>query len=119
MKRNIRLVPALLSMIVLAAHFLRMQNFFFMVASLALTPLLFSKKQWIQRAMQILLFSGSIEWVRTRLMLVMERKALGLPFVRMVLILGGVTLFTVWSAVLVDAGDSTARNKRRLSSNER
>lgn len=111
MKRHARLLPAVLSVIILAAHFFRMQNIPFMAATLALLPLLFSSKQWIQRAIQISLLLGSIEWVRTILMLVTERKVLGMPYLRMVIILGGVAIFTIWGALLLSPAKSPACRK--------
>ncbi len=101
MKGRFRLVPAFLSVVILAAHFFRMQNIPLTALSLILLPLLFVKKQWNLRIMQIFLFLGSVEWLRTMFMLVAERKDLGLPYMRMVLILGVVCLFTLCSALLL------------------
>ncbi len=104
MKRRFRLAPAVLSMVLLAAHFLRMQNIALMALSLAVVPLVFVKRQWVLRIVQIFLCLGSIEWVRMTVLLVFERKTLGQPYFRMVLILGAVCFFTLSSALFLKPG---------------
>lgn len=94
----IRRLPIILSALVLAAHFFRAQNFIFVLVSLAVLPLVFMDKQWVQRSIRVFLVLGGIEWIRTMLVLVMEREALGMPWLRMSIILGGVALFTIGSS---------------------
>ena len=72
---------------------------------LALTPLvlLAVRRPWSPRVLQVLLLVGAAEWVRTAAALAEIRLATGMPWVRMVMILGGVTLFTALSAWVFEA----------------
>jgi hypothetical protein len=100
MKNVVRKVPAALSLVLLAAHFLRAQSLFFVLLSIGLTPLLFWEKRWLTQLVRIYLALGSLLWVYTAVMIVRERKALELPFAAAAIILGSVTIFTLMSALL-------------------
>ena len=93
-------VPIVLSLLVLAAHFLRYGQELGVIASLLLIGLLFVQRAWAARLIQVALGLGAIEWARTLFELVQVRVALGAPVVRMVLILGIVIAVTAVSAVL-------------------
>ncbi|MGB3564856.1 MAG: hypothetical protein WBC09_17530, partial [Thermoanaerobaculia bacterium] len=52
------------------------------------------------RIVQVVLFVGGFEWIRTLFMNIASRSDLGEPWMRMAVILGAVTLFT-WGSLLV------------------
>jgi hypothetical protein len=95
-----RLIPVYLSALLIAAHFLRAGWLPAVVLSLLFPFILFFKRPWAARAVQTILVMASIEWVRTLLLILGQRRAAGAPWTRMVIILGVVALFTGCSALL-------------------
>jgi hypothetical protein len=100
LRTAILLVPVVLSLLVLAAHFLRAGNTLLVALVLATIALLAVRRGWAARAIQVVLVLGAVEWTRTLLRLASERSAAGQPYLRMVLILGGVTIATAMSAAV-------------------
>ena len=96
----IRLLPVILSLLVLGAHYFRSGIYFIVVIILGLLGLLFVKKAWVARLTQVVLVLGMIEWIRTLFELVAVRQAFGQPWARMVAILGIVALLTGASALV-------------------
>lgn len=96
----LQLLPVSLSLMVLAAHFLFHGNPLLTLASLAMVGLLFVRRAWAARTVQVYLVLGSIEWVRTLIFRLLERKALGQPYVRFAFILGTVAVATAASAFI-------------------
>ncbi|MBI3930330.1 MAG: hypothetical protein HY319_32640 [Armatimonadetes bacterium] len=92
-------IPLALSCLLLAAHFLR--------AGLGCLPLLILLSPflllvpgvWPARCLQALMLLGSLEWVRTALVLAADRMQMQMPVGRMLLILALVALFTALSAL--------------------
>ena len=97
------LIPVFMSLLLLAAHFLRYGNILFMVISLLAIPLLAIRKKWVVLLFRILLFLGTVEWVRTIWTLAAVRMEFGKPYLRMAIILGGVALFTFFSAFVFNS----------------
>jgi len=96
-----RIIPFILSVIVLAAHFLRFANFPMMIFTLAIPFLLFIKKRWALLTVQALTIAGGLFWVKVAIDNLWLRLAVGEPWLRMVVILLAVSLFTFWSAWLL------------------
>src|SRR5512140_2245025 len=94
------LLPAALAALVLAAHFLRAGNPVLMLAALALIALMFVRRAWAARVIQLGLVLGTLEWVSTLVLLVSVRRHTGQPFTRMAIILGTVAAVTATSTVL-------------------
>lgn len=92
------LIPVVLSFAVLAAHFLRDGNIVLVAASLFLPVLLFYPRPGVARLLQVALLLAGLEWLRTMSNIVDARAAAGVPYVKTVVILAGVALFTVASA---------------------
>lgn len=99
--RFLRSLPAILSFLVLGAHFLRSGMPLLVPLPLLLIVLLVPKAPWAVRTCQAALGLGALEWLRALVMRVLERGALGEPYLRLVLILGAVALFTAGSALLL------------------
>ena len=95
-------IPIVLSLLVLAAHFLRSWGLFIAVVVLGLLGLLAVRRPWVARLMQVVLVLGALEWIRTLVTLAMRRSDQGEPFLRMVLILGAVAAVTLASAALFE-----------------
>ena len=57
--------PPALSLLVLAAHFLRGGDLLPLLACIALLPLLAVPRPWATRVLQVALLLGAIEWIRT------------------------------------------------------
>ncbi len=93
-------VPIVLSLTVLGAHFLRYGSDIGVAASLMLIGLLFVRKAWVARLVQLALVLGAIEWLRTLFLLAQMRAAMGQPATRMTIILGTVAAVTFCSAFL-------------------
>ena len=96
----VRLLPAILSLLVLAAHFYRAGNLLLVVLMAASPFLLFIRRPWIARVIQVELVLGGIEWIRTIFRLVNIRQAHNLPWERLAVILGFVAAFTMLSALV-------------------
>ena len=96
----LQLLPAAVSALVLGAHFLRAGNLALLVASLALIALMFVRRPWAARTIQVGLLIGALEWLRALLVLVPLRIQTGEPFARLAIILGSVAVVTTGSALL-------------------
>jgi hypothetical protein len=99
----VRLTPVLLSFVVLAAHFSRAGETALAGVVLGLPLLLVLRRRWVVRVLELVLALGALEWVRTMVRLVDLRRAHGLPWLRLVAILGAVAAVTLVSALLVEA----------------
>ncbi len=91
--------PVVLSCLLLAAHFLRGGQAALVACCLALPFLLLVRKRWAAWVLALALLLACAVWVHTTLELVRVRAAFGEPWLRMVAILGTVTLFTGASAL--------------------
>jgi hypothetical protein len=100
MKNVLVLGPVVLSLIILGAHFMRDGNSIGVFGSLALIALLVVRRSWVARLIQAALVLGALEWLHTLYELAQLRVALGLPYTRMVVILGTVAAVTFCSALL-------------------
>jgi hypothetical protein len=94
------MIPIILSIVVLAAHFLREGSLTASLCLLSLLPLLALHYRWIARLVQGVLFFGVIRWMLTIAELVRFRAATGQPYTRMMIILAVVALITAISALL-------------------
>ena len=98
------LVPVVLSLVVLGAHFLRAGNLVLVASVLLLVPLLGLRRRWVARLIQVVLVLGAAEWVRTILQVAARRSEAGEPMVRMIVILGSVALVAALSALALGMG---------------
>jgi len=96
----LRLLPAILSCLLLGAHFYRAGLPLLMVFCAAAPLLLLLRRPWVPRLFQALLALGALEWLRTLYLFAAEREAFGQPWTRLAVILGAVALFTALSALV-------------------
>jgi hypothetical protein len=100
MKKALFYLPIVLSLLLLGAHFLRYGNTLVVIGLVLLLALLFVRRPWVARVMQLVFAIGALEWLRTLVMLVQERMVLGAPYLRMAVILGTVVAITLLAALL-------------------
>jgi hypothetical protein len=99
MMRDAGLLPLPgLALLLLAAHFLHAGWLPLAGFALLLIGLLFVRRPWAARAVQGVLAIATIEWVLTAYSLAQLRLGHGQPYLRLVLILGSVALFTALAA---------------------
>lgn len=100
----VRVTPAILAFVLLGAHFLRASQYHLLLLCVV-GPLLLLKirRRWGLVLLQILAYSGGIEWIRTIIVIAQRRISYGLPWIRMAVILGAVALFTVFSGLLLNS----------------
>jgi hypothetical protein len=96
----VRLLPVLLSFLLLGAHFYRGAEYALVTASLLVPLLLFLRQPWVPRLIQLVLLLAAAEWVHTLWQIAQLRMQLGLPWERMAYILSAVALFTALSALV-------------------
>ncbi len=96
----VRLLPVILSAIIMAAHFSRAGMDVVAIVCLMLPFLLFIRERWIARAFQVLLVLGMFVWIHAAYNLIQLRQAMGEPWGRLAIILGIVALFTALSALV-------------------
>ena len=96
-----RLFPAVLSLLVLGAHFLRLGQLAACALCILLALLPALRRRWVPALVRAALALGTLEWIATTIIKVRERAQEGGPVLRLALILGFVTLFTATSAWLV------------------
>ena len=96
----LRLLPVILSFLLLGAHFYRAGIVALTVLCVAILFLLALRKSWIPRLFQVLLLIGAVEWLRTLYFFAAMRIAWGEPWTRLAIILGTVALLTAVSALV-------------------
>lgn len=96
----IRLLPPIISLLLLSAHFSRAEMPLLSLISLIIPFLLLIKKQWIVRVIQIILILGALEWIHSMFFYVHQRQEFNEPYLRLVVIIGVVALFTGLSALV-------------------
>ncbi len=96
----LRLSPVLISTLFLAAHFFRARNFPLLALAAGVAAILLIRRRWVPRVVQIALIIGGVEWVRTTVVFASARAAAGQPWIRLVVILGAVALFTMCSGLV-------------------
>jgi hypothetical protein len=92
------LLPAL-ALLLLGAHFFRAALMPLAVACLGLLALLFVRARWAWLTLQVALAIGTLEWLRTAWEFASMRAAMGQPYARLLVILGGVALVTALAAL--------------------
>jgi hypothetical protein len=93
------LLPAILSLLTLGAHCYRGANWPGLGFVILLLILLAVRKPVCARIVPLALLFGVAEWIRTAYRIGSFRESQGVPWVRMVVILGAVALITGLSAL--------------------
>ena len=96
------LLLAGVSLLALAAHFLRRMQLVGVVVCLALFALLFVRLPRVRRVLQLALIGGTLLWAATAWQLVEQRRAAGMPWARTALILSVVAGISAVAALLLE-----------------
>jgi fluoride ion exporter CrcB/FEX len=96
---SLPLVPVVLSLLLLGAHFLRAGSALMLAVILLFVVVFFVRRPWAARLVQMALLLGTLEWVRTLVRLMSDRQQAGEPVLRLVLILGAVATLTACSTL--------------------
>jgi len=96
----LKLLPVILSFLLLTAHFYRAGLVVLAAISLTLPLLLFLKDKWVVWFIQACLLLGAVEWIRTGMHFAQQRIESGESWTRLAIILGAVALFTALSALV-------------------
>jgi hypothetical protein len=96
----LRLLPVLISFLLIAAHFFRAGQTVIVVLLLCLLLLLMVRNVWVPRVIQLVVVLAALEWLRTLYAIAIVRIQLGEPWSRMAMILGAVALFTALSGLV-------------------
>jgi len=88
----LRLVPAVLSLLLLAAHYYRAGLLPVAVVIIVSMLSLFVRREWSLKIARLLLFAGGFEWIRITFLLTSARQAAGAPWMRLAIILGSVAV---------------------------
>lgn len=98
--RALLFIPIVLSLVVLGAHFMRDGLMIGVAAAFFLIGLLFIRRAWVARVVQMALVVGAFEWVLTLYVLADIRLSQGESATRMIVILASVAVITLASAFL-------------------
>ncbi|MCD6091904.1 MAG: hypothetical protein J7J72_10415 [Bacteroidales bacterium] len=96
----LRLIPVILSFLLLGAHFSRDDQHVLTLIALVFPFLLLIKKSWIPKLFQIALILSALEWLRSSYFYIEAREQNGESWTILALIMGGVALFTILSALV-------------------
>jgi len=96
----LRLLPVILSFLILGAHFSRDSQPVLMLIALVFPFLLLIKKPWVPKLLQIALILGAFEWLRSMYFYVQAYIEREQSWTKLALIIGGVALFTLLSALV-------------------
>ena len=100
---KLRIIPIFLAAVLVAAHFLRSYSFLPMAISLLAPVLLLVKKRWSLVTLQALAFLAALIWLITLYGIIQQRIFEGRSWAASAIILGVVTLFTLWSGWVLNA----------------
>jgi len=103
MKIVLALVVVVLSALLLAAHFLRDAQFLGVAFSLGTPMVLLARRAWAVRVTQAFLVVAAGVWAFTAAGTVQQRLDAGRPWIRLLAILGAVTLLALAGALLLQA----------------
>ncbi len=106
-------VLSVLCLLLTATHALRSGDTGIMLAVLAVVPLVFLRNAWGGKVLSILLGVSALFWLDVGLGLVEMRTALGQPWVRLAVIMGGVFGVSVAGAVVCARGPGQGWFHRR------
>lgn len=104
-----RLLPTVLSALLLGAHFLRSGNLVLVAACAAFPLVLLFRREWAVRATQAFLAVAAGTWAWTAFEIAQRRIAAGQPWARMAAILAAVALLAVLAAGLLQARGTRRR----------
>ena len=101
---KLRYIPIIFAAVLLAAHFLRSYSLLLMVLCLLAPFLLLIKKRWSLLTLQLLTIPAALIWLFTLSEIIQQRIFEQRSWTASAIILGVVTLFTLWAGWLLNSG---------------
>lgn len=95
-------IPTAISLLLLAAHWIRAGNLPLALVTIAFSGLLVIRRPWATRLLQLLLLLAAWEWIATAIGISQDRIEDQRPWLRSALILGTVALFDALAAGLLE-----------------
>jgi len=92
----LRLLPLIFVQLLFVAHIMRSFGIIWAMAILILLFTLFIRREWIIRLWQIIIAFEIVEWIRTTIVIVQLRLAVEMPYLRLLIIMGVVILFSLF-----------------------
>ncbi len=108
----LKIIPYILSCILISAHFLRNGNAPLTVISLLFPFLLLIKKRWSFMVSQLFAYFSITVWIYTMFNLANERIKLGMPYGKLIIIFSIVIVFTFLSSLLLLSPDIKKKYKK-------
>lgn len=99
-----RIIPYVFMILLLSAHFSRAGNSVLMVLVLGIPFLFFVKKPWVVQVLQVVAYAGTIVWVFSTYEYVVQRLMNGDDWLRLMIILLTVALYTAWTGYFLTTG---------------
>jgi hypothetical protein len=100
----LHLLPAIVSVLLLFGHAFREVGPI-VLPFVGVLTLLLVPHGFVARFFQFFLCLGALEWARLAISHAIERQSRGEPWIRMAIILGALSLFTLWAAVLFESDE--------------
>ena len=107
------MLAAATALLLIAAHFVHAGLLPLAVISVLLVALLAIPRRWASRTLQGVLGIAALEWIITGYLLAQMRISQGGPYLRLVIILGAVAVFTAIAAALFELPQMRARYARQ------
>lgn len=107
------LLPVVLSVLVMAAHFVRFMVVWLALVTLLLPLLLFFRRTWAVRVVQLWLLLGTVMWAFTTRRMALERQLRHEPFLRLALIMATVTAVSLVAVLAFESRPLRALLRRR------
>ncbi|MEI7847303.1 MAG: hypothetical protein WCK35_16000 [Chloroflexota bacterium] len=100
---KLRILPLVISALLLAAHFLRSSSFLPVVLCFLVPFLLFIKKRWVLWVLQVFTVFAAVMWIIALKAIIQERIFEGRSWLASGIILGLVAFFTLGSGLWLNA----------------
>ncbi len=98
---TVRIVMTVLAYVLFAAHLSRHDLDPLAIVALLMPLLLFIKRRWVIVLLETVLYIATVSWIIPAVGVVKERIAEGVPYLRYVLIIGAVTVYTFITALML------------------
>lgn len=95
-----RLLPVIISFLLLGAHFSRDGQPILGIVAIVFPFLLFIKEVWVRRLFQIALILAALEWLRSLYFYIESYELIGKSWNKVLIIMGSVALFTALSGLV-------------------
>lgn len=93
----VRLLPLILSALLVAAHIMRFYGLLAAILVLLLLGTLFFRTKWILRCWQGVLVAATFMWINTTYDIIQVRLALNQPWLRLIVIMCTIIVLTIFS----------------------